>query len=343
MAPKKGSKGKKPSTARAAGVPPGWMQGDFLPSSLKARDVEDLVVDGLVAADSWRLPGNEAEPQPREGERVLLTSHLERGFSLPPHPFFRNFLNYFGAQLHHFPPNSIAYLAAFVSLCECFLGCPPHWGLFKHIFTVRSQAVKKPRTSDDRTNVIQLCGGLGIQKRKGSEFPPLTLPESVRGWQSTWFYCNDIAAPNMSTGLPPFTLARPTIPPSLAVTKEEAANVGILMNKVVDLVRGGVTGLDLLEVFLGRRIQPLQARDHPMWHYSGVDDTTRTHPEDVPEKTVAQWLRSITGARDNPRGSRRVPPFSATNPPNVVSCDTVDCSASCRVICISSSALNLAE
>ena len=84
------------------------------------------------------------------------------------------------------------------------------------------------------------------------------------------------------------------------MAEEEKANVGILMNKVVDLVRGGVTGLDLLEVFLGRRIQPLQFRDHPMWHYSGADDTTRTHPEEVPEKTVAQSLRSITGARGTP-------------------------------------------
>jgi hypothetical protein len=86
-----------------------------------------------------------------------------------------------------------------------------------------------------------------------------------------------------------------------------------------------VTGLDLLEVFLGRRIHPLQARDHPMWHYSGVDDTTRTHPEDVSEETVAQWLRGITGARDNPQGSKRILPFSAEHPPNVVSHVIVDC------------------
>jgi hypothetical protein len=321
---KKTTKGKKPSSARAA-APPGWIQGDFLPSTVTEEDVLNLVTDGLVAAGSWRLPGTEAEPEPREGERVLLTTHLERGFSLPPHPFFRSFLNFFGAQLHHFPPNSIAYLAAFVTMCECFLGCPPHWGLFKHIFTIRSQSVKKAQSSDSRTNVIQLCGGLGLQKRTGSAFPALTFPDSVRGWQSTWFYCNDVASPNMSTGLPPFTLDRPTVPKSLIVTEEEKANVGILMNGVVNLIRGGVTGLDLLEVFLGRRIQPLQARDHPMWHYSGVDDTTRTDPEDVSEETVAQWLRSITGARDNPQGSKRVLPFSAENPPKVVSQVIVDC------------------
>ena len=90
----------------------------------------------------------------------------------------------------------------------------------------------------------------------------------------------------MSTGLPPFTLARPSTPPSLIVAEEEKANVGILMNGVVNLIRDGVTGLDLLEVFLGQWIQPLQARDHPMWHYSQSDDTTRTHPEEVSEETV---------------------------------------------------------
>ncbi|KAI4977917.1 hypothetical protein ZWY2020_014471 [Hordeum vulgare] len=38
--------------------------------------------------------------------------------------------------------------------------------------------------------------------------------------------------------------------------------------------------MDLLETFLGRRIQLLQALDHAMWHYTGPSDTTRSHPED---------------------------------------------------------------
>ena len=84
-----------------------------------------------------------------------------------------------------FYPNSIVYLAAFISLCENFLGCRPHWGLFKHIFTCRSQTVKKANPSDERTQVIQMCGGLGIQTRGKSSFPAMILPDSVRGWQST--------------------------------------------------------------------------------------------------------------------------------------------------------------
>ena len=83
----------------------------------------------------------------------------------------------------------------------------------------------------------------------------------------------------------------------------------VLVDRVVQLVRDGVTGMDLLEVFLRRRIQPLQARDHPMWMYSGTAETTRIHPEEVDEATLEGWLRSITGNKDNPRGARRVPPL----------------------------------
>ena len=78
---------------------------------------------------------------------------------------------------------------------------------------------------------------------------------------------------------------------------------------MVQLVRDGVTGMDLLEVFLRRRIQPLQARDHPMWMYSGLDDTTRIHPEEVDEAKLEGWLSIITGNKDNPRGARRIPPL----------------------------------
>ena len=92
----------------------------------------------------------------------------------------------------------------------------------------------------------------------------------------------------------------------------------MLVDRVVQLINDGVTGLDLLEVFLSRRIQPLQACDHPMWLYSGPDDTARVHPEEVSPETVALWLKGITGNQDNPRGSRRVAPFGDDNPPDKV-------------------------
>ncbi|KAI4978246.1 hypothetical protein ZWY2020_014800 [Hordeum vulgare] len=114
------------------------------PSMVTADDLLELVEQGMIANKSWRLPvEGEMELAPQEGERVLLLSHVYRGFSLPPHPFFRGIMNHFEAQLHHFAPNAIAHLAAFVTLCECFIGCPPHWGLLKYIFSAWSQTVKK--------------------------------------------------------------------------------------------------------------------------------------------------------------------------------------------------------
>lgn len=104
-------------------------------------------------------------------------------------------------------------------------------------------------------------------------------------------------------------------PYSLVVTVEEKGEVSLLVDAFVNLVWEGVTGMDLLEVFLSRRIQPLQARDHPMWMYSGPGDTSRIHSEELHEETVAQWLRSITMNKDNPRGTRRVLPYDANNTP----------------------------
>ena len=106
--------------------------------------------------------------------------------------------------------------------------------------------------------------------RGKSSFPAMILPDSVHGWQSTWFYYKDQPTPGQSIGLPPFSMDRVRKPSSLKVIPEEKAQVKVLVERVVQLIRDGVTGMDLLEVFLRRRIQPLQARDHLMWLYSGT-------------------------------------------------------------------------
>ena len=113
-------------------------------------------------------------------------------------------------------------------------------------------------------------------------------------------------------------MARVEKPSTLKVTPAEKAEVKALVERVVQLVYDSVTGMDMLEVFLRRRIQLLQARDHPMWPYSGTDDTTQIHPEEVDKETVAQWLQGITGNKDNLSGSRRIPPLDNTNEPDKV-------------------------
>ena len=160
--------------------------------------------------------------------------------------------------------------------------------------------------------------GSGDQVRNKSTFPAMTFPKSVRGWQSTWFYSQDEVAPGQSTGLPHLTFDRVQTPSPLKVTAAENMEMKMLVEKVVQLINEGVIVLDLLEVLLSRCIQSLQARDHPMWLYSGPEDTSQVHREEVSSETVAMWLRSITSNQDNPRGSRRVIPFRDNNPPDKV-------------------------
>ncbi|KAF7011705.1 hypothetical protein CFC21_051380 [Triticum aestivum] len=52
-----------------------------------------------------------------------------------------------------------------------------------------------------------------------------------------------------------------------------------------------------------------------MWMYSGPEDTTRVRREEVGEQTVARWLWSITGNKDNPCGAKRILPFHSEHLP----------------------------
>src|SRR3954468_987928 len=78
--------GRGGSSSRSA-MPRDWIQGDWMPSAIRQDDLDDLVEGGFILHGSARLPGSKIEPQPREGECVLLATHIDRGFSLPPHPF----------------------------------------------------------------------------------------------------------------------------------------------------------------------------------------------------------------------------------------------------------------
>uniref|UniRef100_A0A8I6WKG5 Uncharacterized protein n=1 Tax=Hordeum vulgare subsp. vulgare TaxID=112509 RepID=A0A8I6WKG5_HORVV len=52
-----------------------------------------------------------------------------------------------------------------------------------------------------------------------------------------------------------------------------------------------------------------------MWHYTGPEDSTRTNVVGILEEKVTSWVLQITGPSENPKGARRVTPYSADNPP----------------------------
>ena len=120
---------------------------------------------------------------------------LFRGLSLPAHEFLRGLLFTYGVQLWQLSPNSIFHLAFFITLCECFLGVEPHFGLWKKIFFV------KRHNSSTGCSVV---GGVGFAVRPGIKFFRLPLRESVQGWRERWFYIKDQKTPDQLYGLQEF-------------------------------------------------------------------------------------------------------------------------------------------
>ena len=80
--------------------------------------------------------GEQAErsPNPSPEERICLIPHLLRGVEFPIHPFLRGLLKFYGLQLHNFTPASVLHIVGYVTLCELFLGCEAHFGLWKKLF-----------------------------------------------------------------------------------------------------------------------------------------------------------------------------------------------------------------
>ena len=84
--------------------------GGKVPSQWGGSDVSSSEIEWLYASRriptevSCRLSDGETIPQPEPGEVVVFMSHFERGFRLPTSEFFRDFLNYYSLQPHHFRP-----------------------------------------------------------------------------------------------------------------------------------------------------------------------------------------------------------------------------------------------
>ena len=61
----KGKRTSRGGSSLRSGLPPGWIQGDWIRSTISQDDLDDLVEGGLIPHKSAWLPRNETEPQPR--------------------------------------------------------------------------------------------------------------------------------------------------------------------------------------------------------------------------------------------------------------------------------------
>ena len=56
---------------------------------------------------------------------------------MPVGAFFRRLLFFYGLEVTHLKPNSIAQIAIFIHLYEAFLGITPHFNLWRALYHLR--------------------------------------------------------------------------------------------------------------------------------------------------------------------------------------------------------------
>ena len=62
-------------------------------------------------------------------------------------------------ELHHLTPNGIQHIAAFVALCEGFLGISPHFDLWRYLFVVN---LLKRRAGKQELHTPVGCAGIHL-------------------------------------------------------------------------------------------------------------------------------------------------------------------------------------
>lgn len=129
----------------------------------------ELVKQGFLPprSDLLWLPEDKIEdvPKPDSWNRVIHTSFLYRGLSLPLHSFVRGLLVFYGCQLHCITPNGVLYLACFIPMCECFLGISPHFWLWHYLFKGKMQ-MEDDAVPYYREAVVYVCLHYTYRRRR---------------------------------------------------------------------------------------------------------------------------------------------------------------------------------
>ena len=170
-------------------------------SSVTEGHIEKLCGAGYLSSDiAHRLPDEgQLIPTPRPHERVVFLPHFLRGLGFPLHPFVWGLMYYYGLDFHDLAPNFILNISAFIVVCEAFLCIQPHFGLWLKTFNVKPKVVK---------GVQAECGGAMAGKMPNVLWLEGAFVESVKGWQSGWFFITEPRDPKWAVA-PEFRSGNP--------------------------------------------------------------------------------------------------------------------------------------
>ncbi|KAE8788605.1 hypothetical protein D1007_37313 [Hordeum vulgare] len=312
-----GSSSKKPSVQKTS------LQGAWLGSEVDEGHIEALRHHRLLPRASQalvRLPGAKTAPTPTVGEVVVFVEHFYRGFGLLVSSFFAEWLHFFGLQPHHLAPNAILQLAAFVVLCEGFVGIEPRVNLWRSLFFFKQKSIAMDKSEVEKLtgpHLMTPCGAALGHHRSKSEFPQMPLQESIKHWQKGFFYVKNADPALDAVNLPPFDIAPPTRRNWDAKTPKLIPEVALICAHLDILEKGSLLGHDLLTTMVALRILPLQRRPHLVCQMSVRFDLCRLSTKRFTRGAVARRVNLISTARINESGEWTwgMSPFNRTRPP----------------------------
>jgi hypothetical protein len=194
---------------------------------------------------------------------VFFAAYALAGLVPPLSSFFLMLLEYYGLQLKHLSPNSIALVAIFIHLCEMYVGVWPSVWLFQRFFVLKATSLHPP-----------LISGHYFQRRTPghAHYIAHVSPGRWERWREDWALVQADVHDR---------LALPVGGPTLDRTewgKDPGLEPGFdpLLDQIQYLAENGLTSLMVLHEFLSKHLVPLQDRSHRLaWMYTGVNDIMR--------------------------------------------------------------------
>lgn len=124
------------------------------------------------------------------------------------------------------------------------------------------------------------CGAFVAVRRPGAgnSFPAISLTQSVKLWQKSYFYVKNVHPTLHFVNLSAFTAGPPVEPRTnwtFKARKLSAASTATIAQLKVMTESEGLKASDLLTAFMVRRLLPLQGRPHLISRMSGHRDPCR--------------------------------------------------------------------
>jgi hypothetical protein len=148
--------------------------------------LQNLVTQGYMTTmelATCRVPKDPVTLVQDGGYIMTCTAFYEWGFGVPPDQFLCSLPQLYGLELHHMTPSGILHMAAFVTLCEAYIGIEPHFNPWNYFFRTRLQLGSGLETA--------ALGNVDIFGRSGPGVDPyFQLPRSDPpiGWWKVWFF-----------------------------------------------------------------------------------------------------------------------------------------------------------